>query len=134
MSTMTINRRSFLRVTALAGGGFMLASYLDPLEALGIEPPTAPPPPPMLHEQLHQDWRRRHRHDRTPRTPRSGRASRRCSRMLIAEELEVDWKQVKVEQVPATTRRSTHAGRGRQHRHADGLGSISAVSAPPARR
>ena len=33
MTTMPLSRRSFLRATALTGGGMMLALHLDPSEA-----------------------------------------------------------------------------------------------------
>jgi isoquinoline 1-oxidoreductase beta subunit len=35
MATTVMNRRMFLRATAVAGGGMMLAIYLDPAEVLG---------------------------------------------------------------------------------------------------
>ena len=34
METLLVNRRSFLRVTALAGGGMLLASYFEPVAEL----------------------------------------------------------------------------------------------------
>ena len=46
-ATLTLDRRSFLRVTALAGGGFMLSSYLEPVSLFaqggrGNQPPLDP--------------------------------------------------------------------------------------------
>jgi isoquinoline 1-oxidoreductase beta subunit len=47
MSTLTVNRRSFLRVTALAGGGMMIAAYVDPVELFGQGRQGGTPPPPL---------------------------------------------------------------------------------------
>jgi isoquinoline 1-oxidoreductase subunit beta len=129
MSTMTITRRSFLRATALAGGGFMLASYLDPLEALGIQPPAAPPPPPMLPSNFIKIGA-----DGIvtiySKNPEVGQGIKTMLPQLIAEELEVDWKQVKVEQVgydPTKYSRQVAGGSTATPMHWDDLRRVGAA-------
>ncbi len=45
---MVVNRRSFLRVTSLAGGGVLLGLYVKP-KASAQFGPTAPPQAEQLH-------------------------------------------------------------------------------------
>jgi len=44
MNTTLLNRRSFLHVTALAGGGLMVAAYLDPVADVFAQAPQGPAP------------------------------------------------------------------------------------------
>ncbi len=94
--TTTQTRRSFLRVTALAGGGLLLGSYYEPLA-------------------------RRHRHGSAElfepnayiriaadgtitiiaKNPEVGQGVKTMLPMLIAEELDVDWKGIHIEQADA---------------------------------
>ena len=46
MSTAILNRRSFLRVTALAGGGVLIASYLEPVAGVFAQGPAGGGPAP----------------------------------------------------------------------------------------
>ena len=97
-STLRVDRRGFLRVSAIAGGGILLGTYLDflgPVDALaatGTRPATDFVPNAYIRI--------------TPdgavtiiaKNPEIGQGVRTMLPMLIAEELDVDWRSVKVEQ------------------------------------
>ncbi|MFN9089855.1 MAG: molybdopterin cofactor-binding domain-containing protein [Gemmatimonadaceae bacterium] len=90
------SRREFLKVTALAGGGILLASYAEPLEALQRLGGTVPAADPTLSAFI------RITADNlvtiTAKNPEIGQGIKTMLPMLIAEELDVDWKNVRVEQ------------------------------------
>src|SRR5262245_14192321 len=99
MATMVqLDRRSFLRVTALAGGGVMLASYLEPLEAMGVLQPQGPPPGPAILPSNFIKIGADGVVTIISKNPEVGQGIKTSLPMLIAKELEVDWKQVKIEQ------------------------------------
>jgi isoquinoline 1-oxidoreductase beta subunit len=91
-----LNRRSFLRVTALAGGGMMIASYFDVAEVLA-QAPGGPPPAPLLPNSFIKI---------APdgivtiigKNPEIGQGVKTSLPMIIADELDVDWKDVRIEQ------------------------------------
>jgi isoquinoline 1-oxidoreductase subunit beta len=87
-----LSRRSFLQVTALAGGGMLIGTYIEP-KAFAQKPPQTPLTPNTFI---------RIAADGTvtliSRNPEIGQNIKTMLPMLIAEELEVDWKKVKVEQ------------------------------------
>lgn len=88
---MRLDRRSFLRVSALAGGG-MLLGYVTP-PASGQNKQEAPPLDPNVFIRIAADGSV----TLISRNPEIGQGIRNMLPMLIAEELEVDWKSVKVE-------------------------------------
>ena len=91
---MRIDRRSFLQLSALAGGGFALDLYRSPLAA--AQRRGAPPPDLAPQAFIHI----------APdgvvtimaRASESGQGMRNMLPMLIAEELDVDWKDVRIQQ------------------------------------
>ena len=90
---MRLNRRSFLQLTALAGGGLALGLYRSPLAA--AQEPEAPPdltPQAFIH--IAPDGVV----TIMARASESGQGMRNMLPMLIAEELDVDWKDVRVQQ------------------------------------
>jgi isoquinoline 1-oxidoreductase beta subunit len=101
---MNINRRSFLRVTALAGGGVMLGIYSGELargqgkqaqgkQAKGKEAAPAPLKPDAFIKVAA---------DGTvtivAKNPEVGQGIRTELPMVLADELDVDWKAVKIQQ------------------------------------
>jgi isoquinoline 1-oxidoreductase beta subunit len=97
MDTLLVNRRAFLRVSSLAGGGMLLASYFEPVAAVLAQAPGAPPPPPLVPTSFISIAA-----DGTvtimSKNPETGQGIKTMLPMLIAEELDVEWKQVKVQQ------------------------------------
>jgi isoquinoline 1-oxidoreductase beta subunit len=102
-TNMRVDRRSFLRVTALAGGGIMLGSYLrfgETAEALAATPGGG------AAEGVLNAFVRI-----TPdgivtivaKNPEIGQGVKTMLPMLIADELDVDWKNVRVEQASLDT-------------------------------
>lgn len=94
MAKTTLNRRSFLRVSALAGGGFMLGLYTQATPALLAQGgrPAAPALLPADFISIASSGLV----SITSRNPESGQHSLNMLAMLIADELDVDWKDVKV--------------------------------------
>src|SRR5919197_4010014 len=97
MTQMVLNRRSFLRVSAIAGGGLMIAAYRDPVAYLFAQTQTAPPPPrlsPIAFITINPDGTV----TIMAKNPEIGQGVKTSLPMLIAEELDVDWKDVRTEQ------------------------------------
>jgi isoquinoline 1-oxidoreductase beta subunit len=90
---MRVNRRSFLQLTALAGGGLALNFYRLPI-AGAQEPDKAPDLTPQAFIHIAPDGVT----TIMARASESGQGMRNMLPMLIAEELDVDWKDVRVKQ------------------------------------
>jgi isoquinoline 1-oxidoreductase subunit beta len=110
----SMNRRDFIKLVGAAGGALVLAVYLDActLETTAIPtvvPPTStgtpePRPPyewsPNIYLKIDQDG------ILTVTAFRSemGQGIRTATAMLVAEEVDVDWSSVRIEQAPADSR------------------------------
>ena len=94
--TLTLNRRNFLRVSALAGGGFMVASYFDPIAAAFEQQGgrQAPPLDPNAFISIDSKGIT----TIVAKNPEIGQGVKVMLPMMIAEELDVDWKDVRIEQ------------------------------------
>ena len=95
-----MNRRAFLRATALAGGGMMLAIYLDPADVLGQEGSRAPAGGanyrPWAFLRIDADGKV----TILGKNPEGGQGAKIHLPMIIADELDIDWKDVRIENAP----------------------------------
>ncbi len=95
---MSINRRSFLKVTAASGGGLLLSLYSQPkasAQGRGRGGPFGgPEPDPHVYIKIAPDGTT----TIMAKNPELGQGVKTMLPMLIAEELDVEWKNVKIEQ------------------------------------
>src|SRR5215472_129134 len=96
MNSYLLDRRSFLRVATTATGGLLLSYYVDPVSrALAQAPPTPNQSfSPLAFVHVHPDGLV----TITSKNPEIGQGVKTSLPMLIAEELDVDWKDVRIEQ------------------------------------
>ncbi len=90
---MVVNRRSFLRVSSLTGGGLLLGLATKPQKASAQFGP-GPAQVPNNFIKIEPDGTV----TIMAKDPEVGQGIKTMLPMLIAEELDVDWKSVKVEQ------------------------------------
>src|SRR5215469_14723859 len=89
-----MNRRSFIQLTALAGGSVMIGLYSEPQAR--AQQRGGPPAPvnPNVYVTVHPD----NTFTVIAKNPETGQGMRNSLPMIIADEFDVDWKQVKVQQ------------------------------------
>jgi isoquinoline 1-oxidoreductase beta subunit len=90
-----IDRRSFLKVSSAGAGGVLIGLYIEPkASAQGRGGPPPPPPDPHTYIRIAPDGTV----TIMAKNPEVGQGIKTMLPMLIAEELDVDWKSVKIEQ------------------------------------
>jgi isoquinoline 1-oxidoreductase beta subunit len=91
----TVDRRSFLKVTAAGAGGVMIGLYLEPdADAQGRGGPPPPPPDPHTYIKIAPDGTV----TIMAKNPEVGQGIRTMLPMIIADEMDADWAKVKIEQ------------------------------------
>jgi isoquinoline 1-oxidoreductase beta subunit len=96
--TATLSRRAFLRVTALAGGGALVVLHAEPITTVFAQNPFAGGAFVVTaFITINADGTV----TIMAKNPETGQGVKTMLPMLIAEELDVDWKDVRVEQADA---------------------------------
>jgi len=99
MNGTLVDRRTFLRVSAVSGGGMLLACYVEPVAKAFAQTAQGPQAPaaaflPVAFVRVAADGIV----TIMGKNPEIGQGVKTSMPMLIAEELDVDWKNVRIEQ------------------------------------
>jgi isoquinoline 1-oxidoreductase beta subunit len=94
MKANRMDRRSFLKVSGLAGGGVMISLYLEPrmLPGQAQQPPAALRPDAFITVNPDNTF------TIIGKNPEIGQGIRTSLPMIIADEFDIDWRQVRIEQ------------------------------------
>src|SRR5262245_59829114 len=100
-TTSPVSRREFLRASSIVGGGLLLASYLEPAEALSamVSNGGAAEFVPNAFIRMTPDGIV----TIVAKNPEIGQGVKTMLPMIIADELDVDWKNVRIEQASLDT-------------------------------
>jgi len=102
-----LDRRSFIKVSALAGGGMLISFYTDNIFAQQRGQQLAPTPiKPSTYIKIHPD----NTFTIVAKNPETGQGIKNALPMIIADEFDVDWKQVKIEQADLDQKYGNDAG------------------------
>jgi len=94
MLATRLDRRNFLKVSAAAGGGLLITLYAEPLETLLAQNPPAANFAATAFVRVSPG----NIFTITAKNPEIGQGVKTSLPMIIAEELDVDWKDVRIEQ------------------------------------
>ncbi|GIW53087.1 MAG: isoquinoline 1-oxidoreductase subunit beta [Gemmatimonadales bacterium] len=92
-TTLRVNRREFLKVSALAGGGMLIATYWDPWNRL-LAAESAAEFSPNAFIKITSDGAV----TIIAQNPEIGQGVKTMLPMIVAEELDADWRAVRIEQ------------------------------------
>src|SRR5215472_12575710 len=98
--SLLLDRRAFLKVSSVAGGGFLLAYHFEPVNALAAaaQAASAQAPTPAFQPLAFVRVAADGTVTIMGKNPEVGQGVKTSMPMLIAEELDVDWKDVHIEQ------------------------------------
>src|ERR1051326_1533698 len=108
ITTKQLDRRSFIKVSALAGGGMLISFYTDSDVLAQQRGPQQAPTPinPSTYIKIHPD----NTFTIVAKNPETGQGIKNALPMIIADEFDVDWKQVKIEQADLDPKYGNDAG------------------------
>jgi isoquinoline 1-oxidoreductase beta subunit len=101
---VNISRREFIKVSVLAGAGLMIGVYLPgckPSPTPAPEPTATPKPTDWLKPNIYLNVDTNGLVTITAFRSEMGQGIRTAIAMIVAEDLDVDWSNVRIEQAPA---------------------------------